>query len=185
MSTNKGTNEVPPLEDAPPEPESEEEIEKSSDEYEPVSGASTERKRKSEKKTPKSPKTKKRKKEAEVKPKVKTNVQKKLSKEDIDEIMKRVESLPDDEPIMVMHLGALLTGKGLTVCTKYVIHKGLEISCSDSSKVSHFLERILMEHRDMENSLDSNLIVYFIYLFRILETEISSKNCCSIFQTLI
>ena len=114
MSTNKGTNEVPPLEDAPPEPESEEEIEKeSSDEYEPVSSGSTERKRKSEKKTPKSPKSKKRKKEAEVvKPKAKANVQKKLTAEDIDEIMKRVENLPDDEPIMVMRLGALLTGMG-------------------------------------------------------------------------
>ena len=34
---------------------------------------------------------------------------------------------------------------------------GLEISCFGISKILHFLERILMEHIDMKNSLDSKL----------------------------
>ena len=105
------SKEVPPLETVPVKPESDEEDveieekEESSDDYEPEKLPDKDRKRK-EKKPPKSPKVKRRKKEPEpVKPKPKSNGPKKLTTEDIDEIMSKVENLPDDEPIMVMRAG--------------------------------------------------------------------------------
>ena len=103
------SKEVPPLETVPVKPESDEEEveekEESSDDYEPEKLPDKDRKRK-EKKPPKSPKIKRRKKEPEpVKPKHKSNAPKKLNTQDIDEIMAKVQNLPDDEPIMVMQAG--------------------------------------------------------------------------------
>ena len=44
---------------------------------------------------------------------------------------------------------------------------GLEICCSSFSKISPFLERILMENILIKNTLDSKLQVYFTYSIRI------------------
>ena len=41
-----------------------------------------------------------------------------------------------------------------------------EICFSGFSKISHFLEFVLVEHIDMKNSLNSKLPIYFIYSFR-------------------
>ena len=39
---------------------------------------------------------------------------------------------------------------------------GLELSCCSFLKFSRFLERILMEHINWKNSLDSKLLIYSI-----------------------
>ena len=44
---------------------------------------------------------------------------------------------------------------------------GLELSCCVFSKISHFLEGILMEHIDMKNRLDSKLHVSSMFSIRI------------------
>ena len=44
-------------------------------------------------------------------------------------------------------------------------------------KIPHFLERILMEHKDPNRSLDSKLLVYYPYSSEFhLKIEILSKN---------
>ena len=50
----------------------------------------------------------------------------------------------------------------------YVSHVSKIITnrCCGFSNISHFLERILMEHIDMKNSLDSMLQLYSIYSIR-------------------
>ena len=45
--------------------------------------------------------------------------------------------------------------------------KGLKICCSDFSKITQFLDLILMELIDMKNSSDSKLQVYFTCSIRI------------------
>ena len=51
--------------------------------------------------------------------------------------------------------------------TNQVVTGGLEICCFSFLKISQFLERILMEHKDIKNSLDSKLQVYSICSIRI------------------
>ena len=53
----------------------------------------------------------------------------------------------------------------------------LEICCSDFSMISHFLERILIEHINMKNSLDFKLQVCSMCFIRIRsKNKISSTN---------
>ena len=44
---------------------------------------------------------------------------------------------------------------------------GLGLNCSGFSKIFHFLERVLTEHIELKNSLDSKLQIYFICSIRI------------------
>ena len=67
-----------------------------------------------------------------------------------------------------------------------IITDRLELSCCGFSNISHFLERILMEHIDMRNSLDSKLQIYSLCSLELaLEVEISSKNAGAYLQPLI
>ena len=42
----------------------------------------------------------------------------------------------------------------------------IELNCCNFSTISHFLERILMEHVDIKNSSDSKLQIYSVTFFK-------------------
>ena len=58
------------------------------------------------------------------------------------------------------------------ISTRIKSYRRLELCCSFFSRISHFLERILMEHIDIKRSLDSKLQIYFVCFIRI-----STRKC--------
>jgi len=107
-------DDIPPLETAPPDEPPPEDDSRSDEDFVPDEDFEPKPKSKRDKKVKKEPSSKRSKsKTKEIKsppPKSPKALHKKLTDKDIDDIMARVAGMKDEEPIMVMRYGALLTG---------------------------------------------------------------------------
>ena len=62
--------------------------------------------------------------------------------------------------------------KCLDLDVKKFMYIGVGIMLLRFFKISHLLERVLMEHIDMKNNLDSKLQLYSVYSIRILSRKL-------------